>query len=95
MRAFLLTRDKSSVGNARLAAVHLNLGEDFQAKEAATRALELDPKNPVAKSVLERVGSRELEQARSAQVKEGENGLTLDLGGEFGFGPSGQAPIVW
>ena len=95
LRAFLLLKDKNAGAYARLAAVHMNLGEAFQAKEAATKALELDPKNPVAKSVLARSETKAASEALTAQVIDGQNGLTLDLGTDFGLGSIGQAPIIW
>jgi tetratricopeptide (TPR) repeat protein len=95
LRLFLLQKDACASGYARLSAVHLNLGEDFQARESASRAIELDPSNPVARSVLERVESRAKASQRNAQVKEGQDGLTLDLATELSLASMDQAPIVW
>jgi glycosyltransferase involved in cell wall biosynthesis/tetratricopeptide (TPR) repeat protein len=79
LRNLILHQEGNSAAYARLAAVHQNLGEVLQAREAAAKALELDPKNPAAKSILERLKTGEAVTARTAEVKDGPGGLTLDL----------------
>jgi tetratricopeptide (TPR) repeat protein len=93
IRAFLLQRGDHAGGYARLSAIHLKLGEDFLAKEAAVKALEIDPKNPVAKSVADRVELNQASQALAASVKDSEGGLTLDIGGGIDLGS--QDRVAW
>ena len=95
LRGFVLLNDRCPAAFARLSAVHLSLGEPQLAKEAAAKALALDPKNPVAKSILERLAASEAKEARTAQILDGEQGLALDIGGELSPGLLSQAPIVW
>jgi tetratricopeptide (TPR) repeat protein len=78
MKDFLSHRPEHSVGWGRLCSVYYNLGEKALALEAAEKCLALDPRNPVAKSILSRINSgRELPKPAS-QVEAGENGLTID-----------------
>jgi predicted Zn-dependent protease len=89
----LQTFTKSDPGNvngqARLAAVCFQLGRDDEAAEAVRRCLELDPNNPVAKSLQGRLAARLPEtppEAAEVATIAGPGGLNLDLGA---------APLTW
>jgi glycosyltransferase involved in cell wall biosynthesis/tetratricopeptide (TPR) repeat protein len=93
LKNFVLRREDSPGAFARLASVHFNLGEEFLAREAAEKALALDAKNPVAKSILSRLNANK-PSPMAAQVTAGENGLTLDSSGILPGLLDGTA-IVW
>ncbi|MDR1050877.1 MAG: glycosyltransferase [Deltaproteobacteria bacterium] len=85
LKNYVLHDETNAMALARLAAVHFNLGEDYLALDAANRSLAADPKNPVARSIADR-----LEQARAEelpdpgiQVNQTENGLSLDFGSDM------------
>lgn len=84
-------------GLARLAAVCLNMGSDALAADVAGRCLEVEPHNPIAKSITNRLREREererkLEEERAAADKInvspvlGAGGLQLDFS---------SAPMAW
>jgi glycosyltransferase involved in cell wall biosynthesis/tetratricopeptide (TPR) repeat protein len=96
LKNFVLHQEKHAVALARLSAVHFNLGEEFLAKEAAERSLAVDPNNPVARSILDRLNAaaaKKLEEA-GGEVSLGLNGLTLDLNADLLPGLNG-ASLVW
>ncbi|MDR2198256.1 MAG: glycosyltransferase [Deltaproteobacteria bacterium] len=79
IKTFLEHHPENSNAWGRLSSVYFNLGEKFLATEAAEKSLALDPKNPVAKSILSRVNSgKELPTPPPVKVEAGANGLTLD-----------------
>ncbi|MDR1657783.1 MAG: glycosyltransferase [Deltaproteobacteria bacterium] len=96
LRNFTLKKETHSGAKARLAAVHFNLGDDYLAREAAAQALELDPKSPVAKSILERLNNKAAQAAKVTQTAdESQNGLCLELGEDLLPGLSENSTLVW
>ena len=77
---------KNVNGLARLAAVCFHLENDAPAADAAERCLELDPNNPVAKSIQGRLKARRTAVDLPPDVLTNVGGLTLDLG---------TAPLTW
>jgi glycosyltransferase involved in cell wall biosynthesis/Flp pilus assembly protein TadD len=75
---------------ARLAAVCFHLESDHLAAEVTGRCLELDPQNPIARSIADRLKSRaqkaEAEKEMASQAIIDVGGLRLDLEA---------APIAW
>jgi glycosyltransferase involved in cell wall biosynthesis/tetratricopeptide (TPR) repeat protein len=78
---------------ARLSSVYFNLGEEKGAFESAGKALDLDPHNPVARSIMSRVKSGRYSQAASRKA-EADGGLTLDTAGAL-EGILDSTAIVW
>ncbi|MDR1487903.1 MAG: glycosyltransferase [Deltaproteobacteria bacterium] len=97
LKTFVLHNENHSGALGRLASIHFNLGEDYLAKEAALKANELDPNNPVAKSILDRIAAKEAKenQHQAPSISEGENGLTLDLNSDILPGLMDNSPIAW
>ncbi|MDR3204912.1 MAG: glycosyltransferase [Deltaproteobacteria bacterium] len=85
LKNFCLRKDTHASAHARLASIHFNLGEEFLALDAAEKALEIDPKNPVAKSIAERLKEARAKErlSQAAQVSDGQNGLSLDFDSEM------------
>jgi tetratricopeptide (TPR) repeat protein len=61
----------------RLSSVYFNLGEEKGAFESSGKALDIDPHNPVARSIMSRVKSGRYSQAASRKA-EADGGLSLD-----------------
>jgi tetratricopeptide (TPR) repeat protein len=80
IKDFLSHHPEHSTGWGRLCSVYYNLGEKYLATEAAEKCLKLDPKNPVAKSIMSRINSgKDLPNpTAAAKVEAGTNGLTID-----------------
>ncbi|MDR3153359.1 MAG: glycosyltransferase [Deltaproteobacteria bacterium] len=78
---------------ARLSSVYFNLGDEKGAFEAAGKALDLDSRNPVARSIMGRVKSGRYSQA-STEKAEIAGGLTLDTAAAL-EGILDSTPIVW
>jgi tetratricopeptide (TPR) repeat protein len=93
LRAFTELRPEHPGAWARLASVCFNLGDDKGAFEAAGKALDLDPHNPVARSIMGRVKSGRYSQQAAAKA-EAEGGLTLDTAGAL-EGILESTAIVW
>jgi glycosyltransferase involved in cell wall biosynthesis/tetratricopeptide (TPR) repeat protein len=55
LRNFVTIKEEHSGAWGRLSSIHFNLGEETLAREAAEKCLALDPRNPVAKSILGRI----------------------------------------
>ncbi len=72
-----------AMGMARLAAVCYNLGSDALAADVAAKCLELDPNNPIAKSIADRIRAREEKAKAEGRVEVDTiieaGGLRLDL----------------
>jgi tetratricopeptide (TPR) repeat protein len=67
-----------AAGLARLAAVCFNLNSDAIAKDVALRCLELEAFNPIARSIVDRLDSRE---ARAREEGRAEVKTVADIGG--------------
>jgi tetratricopeptide (TPR) repeat protein len=85
LKTFTRHEPENINGLARLAAVCFQLERDNEAAESIERCLELDPNNPVAKSLKGRLANRLPETAPEIAAA-GLGGLNLDLGA---------APLAW
>jgi tetratricopeptide (TPR) repeat protein len=97
LKTFVLHRENHAGALARLSSVHFNLGEEFLARETAERALALEPRNPVAKSILDRLNAADEQKKRAnnaAFVSQGSDGLTLDIP-DLAGNLFDDSPIVW
>jgi Flp pilus assembly protein TadD len=83
LERYTLKEPGDANGLARLAAVSFQLGQDDKAKAAVESCLELEPNNPVAKSLKNRLASRSPESPEAAPLEiaavAGPGGLSLDL----------------
>jgi tetratricopeptide (TPR) repeat protein len=95
LKNFVLHKENNVSALSRLSAVHFNLGESYLALEAAKKALALDPKNPIARSIIERLGNLPEQENPALQISQGQNGLTLDLNSDLLPGLLDNSPIVW
>jgi tetratricopeptide (TPR) repeat protein len=95
LKTFVLREENSVSALSRLAAVHFNLGEDFLAAEAANRALILDPKNPIANSIAERVERSQPAPPPALRINQGENGLTMELSPDLLPGLLDSTHLTW
>ncbi|MDR1112002.1 MAG: glycosyltransferase [Deltaproteobacteria bacterium] len=95
LRNFVLHNEGHASAFARLAAVHFNLGEDYLALEAARKALAIDPRNPIARSIADRLEPQGETENLALQISQGQNGLTLDLDSSLLPGLLDNSPIVW
>ncbi|MGL4209298.1 MAG: glycosyltransferase, partial [Candidatus Adiutrix sp.] len=90
LAAFCHKNPEHAMGLARLAAVCFNLKSDALAKDVASRALELEPQNPVAKSIVDRLKRRQEELDENGKIMVETivdvGGLKLDLN---------SAPTLW
>ncbi|MDR2612893.1 MAG: glycosyltransferase [Deltaproteobacteria bacterium] len=93
LQAFTELKPEHSGAWARLSSVYFNTGDEKGAFESAGKALDLDPRNPVARSILTRVKSGRYSQA-AAQRAEAEAGLSLDTAGAL-EGILDSTAIVW
>ncbi|MDR2387350.1 MAG: glycosyltransferase [Deltaproteobacteria bacterium] len=55
IKNFVLNHENHVSALSRLSAIHFNLGENLLAYEEAKKALSLDPKNPIARSISSRL----------------------------------------
>lgn len=83
MSTFCHKNPKHITGLARLSAICFNLNNDVMAADMAERCLELDPSNPIAKSIKRRLAERvpqpEVEIALNPEVVSDLSGLRLDI----------------
>jgi tetratricopeptide (TPR) repeat protein len=95
LKNFVLHKEDHAGAHARLASVHFNLKNEFLARESAERALALDPKNPVAKSILERIKKNAKNDPERAQKMADDDTLGLDMNPELLPGLLETTQIVW
>jgi tetratricopeptide (TPR) repeat protein len=69
LRTFVSLKPDHSGAWGRLSSVHFNLGEEALAREAAEKCLSLDPKSPVAKSILSRIKQGRIPKAEAPAVQ--------------------------
>ncbi|MDR0621084.1 MAG: glycosyltransferase [Deltaproteobacteria bacterium] len=95
LKHFVQHNENNASAIARLSAVHFNLGENSLAYAEAKKAMELDPKNPIARSISERLGKMAEEEPSILTIGQNEDGLTLDLSGELMPDLLDGTPLVW
>ncbi|MDR2354516.1 MAG: hypothetical protein LBF22_15445, partial [Deltaproteobacteria bacterium] len=79
LKNFVLHKEDHSIAWGRLSSIHYHLGEEFLARESAEKALRIDPKNPVAKGILNRLNTAKTNSPKLEEaVVESTTGLTLD-----------------
>ncbi|MDR2368441.1 MAG: glycosyltransferase [Deltaproteobacteria bacterium] len=83
LKNFVLQHPSDVSALSRLSAVHFNLGENALAFEEAKNALALDPKNPIARSISERLSALSESDPSLLHINQTEDGLTLDLNSEI------------
>ncbi|MDR2442036.1 MAG: glycosyltransferase [Deltaproteobacteria bacterium] len=81
LRVFNLKKENCVQAHARLAAIYFNLNDEYLARESATKALSLDPKNPIARSILDRLNSLAAKKADATTSPTANDGLLLDNSG--------------
>ncbi|MDR1676964.1 MAG: glycosyltransferase [Deltaproteobacteria bacterium] len=95
LKNFVLHHENNVSAFSRLSAIHFNLGENYLALETAKKALALDPKNPIARSIIDRLENMPEESNTTLQISQGQNGLTLELNSELLPGLLDNNPMVW
>jgi glycosyltransferase involved in cell wall biosynthesis len=93
LKNFVLHQERHSGAQARLSSVYFNLGDEFLAREAAEKALEVDPKNPVAKGVLDRIKKNAKADPEKALATG--NAALAEVSPEILPGLLDSVPIVW
>ncbi|MDR1083452.1 MAG: glycosyltransferase [Deltaproteobacteria bacterium] len=97
LKNFVLHNEDHSGAQARLAAVYFNLGNEFLARTCAEKALDLDSKNPVAKSILDRVKAK-VDKERLFNPDEAvmeEESLIPEISSDLLPGLLDSTPLVW
>ncbi|MDR2141402.1 MAG: glycosyltransferase [Deltaproteobacteria bacterium] len=94
LKNFVLHNENHAGAQARLASVQFSLHNDFLARQAAEKALELEPTNPVAKSILERIKKAAKNELEKAFAQGGSEELP-ELNPELLPGLLDSSPIVW
>jgi hypothetical protein len=97
LKNFVLHNEDHPGAQARLASVYFNLGNEFLARTCAEKALDLDSKNPVAKSILDRVKAR-IDKERLFNPEEAiqeEASLIPEISSDLLPGLLDSTPLVW
>jgi hypothetical protein len=95
LKNFVMHHETHVSALSRLSAVHFNLGENALALQEANKALTLDPKNPIARSIAERVSKMAEEDPSILSVNKTEDGLSLDINSEILPDLLDGSPLVW
>ncbi|MDR1608201.1 MAG: glycosyltransferase [Deltaproteobacteria bacterium] len=90
-KTFALHHENHAGVHGRLASVYFSLNNFFLAREAAEKALSIEPQNPVAKSIMERIKK----VANHIPEKTEDSSLELEINPEILPGLLDSAPIVW
>jgi glycosyltransferase involved in cell wall biosynthesis/tetratricopeptide (TPR) repeat protein len=95
IKNFVLNNENNVSALSRLSAIHFNLGENVLAYEEAKKALAMDPKNPIARSISSRLEKMAQEDPSVLTGRQSETGLSLDLNSEILPDLLDGTPLVW